>query len=173
MKNTALIIMAALMLSFTACGYTMSRTGGAAGMSAGRYKVSVPLFVNDTYEPLVEKELTAALKDDIASDGRWLLTDSADADLSLTGKVLSFELTPLSYDEKERVQEYRVRIKTEVKLTDLKTGKVVWKDRAIETFSEYRVIRDVTKTKIGRGEAVKKASKDFADEVIIKAMESF
>jgi outer membrane lipopolysaccharide assembly protein LptE/RlpB len=170
-KLLALTILAALLLA--SCGYTLSRKGSQAGPSAGKRNVVIPTFANDTFEPLLERELTQALKDEIAMDGRWVLTDAGDADLSVTGRVTYFELQPLSYDAKERIQEYRIEIRSEVKVTDLKTGDVIWKDPAIETFSEYRVTSDITKSKIGRGEAIKKASKDFAEEFVIKALDTF
>jgi len=171
---TRLFIIAAFAaLTLYSCGYSLSRQGSQTGPSEGAHNVSIPMFTNDTFEPLIERELTSALKDEIALDGRWVLTDAKDADIAVAGRVVSYELQPLSYDIKERIQEYRVNIKTEVKVTEVRTGKVIWKENGIETFSEYRVTRDITKSKIGKGEAIKKASKDFADEFIIKVLDSF
>ena len=168
-----ILVILAISSLLPACGYSLSRTSTPTGIYGGANKVVVPMFVNDTFEPLVEKEFTAALKDKLAIDGRWVLTGRKDADLEVTGRVTQFELVPLSYDAKERILEYRVRIRTEVKVTDIKTGKVLWKDPAMETFSEYRVTEDVTKSKISHQEAVKKASRDFAEEFIIKALDIF
>lgn len=163
--------LAALLL--TGCGYSLSRTGSATGPSQGKYKACVPMFVNDTFEPLVEEEMTAALEDEIMTDGRWVLSTREDADLLVTGRVTQFELAPLSYDAKERVLEYRVKIRSDVKVTDIKTEKVLWKDTGVETFADYRVTEDITKSKIRRGEAVKKAAKGFADDFIIRVLDTF
>lgn len=161
---------AILLLMLNSCGYTISRTGGQSGPPYGASKVAVPLFVNDTFEPLVEKDVTAALQEEIASDGRWSLSDRADADVVVVGRVSQFTLTPLSYDEKERIMEYRVTMKSEIKLLD-KAEKVLWKD-TIDTFADYRVTEDVTKSKIRHGEAVRKASKNMAEEFIIKVLDT-
>ncbi len=169
-----IIALVALRILLPACGYTISKAGSGPGAPEhGVYKVSVPTFVNDTFEPLIEKDLTAALKNEIASDGRWVLTDTKDADLTLTGRVSKFELLPLSYDSHERILEYRVRIRAEVKLTEIKTGKVLWKESGMESISDYHVVQDITKSKINKGEAIKKASKDFAEEFIIEALDRF
>jgi len=168
---TCISLTAALLL--TGCGYSISKGGSAVKPASGGSRVSVQMFVNETFEPLVEKELTSALKDQIAIDGRWRLTDTTDADLSVTGRVTNFELLPLSYDAKERIQEYRVRIKSDIKVTDIKTGTVVWKGANIETFSDYRLTRDITKNKINHSEAVKNASKKLADDFIIRVLDSF
>jgi len=174
MKNIVrplfLLLLTALLSS---CGYTNARTCNISGPAGGGCKATVMMFTNDTYEPLVEEDVTSALKNELALDGRWTLTDRQDADFAVTGRVSTFDLQPLSYDARERIQEYRVRLKVEVKVSDIKAGKVVWKDSGIETYSEYRVTRDITKGKIGRNEAVKKASKDFAEEFVIRALDTF
>ncbi len=173
MFKSSLILLMVMAAFLPSCGYTLSRNGSPAGPAKGAYKVFVPMFTNDAYEPEVEKELTTAFKDEIAQDGRWVLTDAGDADLALSGRVTLFQLLPLSYDSQERVLEYRVLIMAEVKLTDLKTNKVLWKDPAMQAFADYRVTEDITKSKIMKGEAVKKASKYFAEEFIIKALDTF
>jgi len=171
MKTTMLLALALLAL-VSGCGYSLSRTGSQAGPSYGKYRAAVPTFVNDTFEPLVEKDVTAALKDEIAMDGRWVLADRDAADLLVSGRVTKVELVPLTYDANERILEYRIRMKTEARVVELKTGKVIWKD-PIETYADYRVTEDVTKTKIMKGEAVRKASKNFAEEFIIKVLDIF
>jgi outer membrane lipopolysaccharide assembly protein LptE/RlpB len=163
----------AVTVTLSGCGYTLSKTGSESGPLGGKYRVAVPLFVNGTYEPLVEKQVTRALKDELDIDGRWVLTDRGDADLLVSGKVTKVELLPLSYDAQERILEYRVRISVDVKVSDVKTGKVLWKDPDMETFSDYRVIEDITKSKINKGEAIAKASKNFAEEFIIKVLDIF
>jgi hypothetical protein len=169
-----IVVLLLILAVLPACGYTISKAGsGTSAPAHGAYRVCIPTFVNDTFEPLVERDLTAALKDEIAFDGRWVLTDREDADLLVTGHVTRFELQPLSYDSRERILEYRVRIRTEVKLTEIKTGKVLWKDPGMEAISDYHVIEDITKSKINKGEAIRKASKEFAEEFIIKALDTF
>src|SRR5512135_481113 len=111
------IALSLLAVLLSACGYTMSKAGSQAGPMGGKYRVAVPLFVNGTYEPLVEKQVTRALKDELAIDGRWVLTDRGDADLLVSGKVKKFDLQPLSYDAQERILEYRVRLGIDVKVT--------------------------------------------------------
>ncbi|MGA2192137.1 MAG: LptE family protein [Nitrospirota bacterium] len=162
----------ALLFILTACGYTMSGRGSQAGPTKGKYKVSVPLFVNNSYLPLLEEDVTAALKDELALDGRWVLTDTDKADLLVTGVVKGVDLAPLSYDKNQEVMEYGLDMVVEVKVTDLKTSKVVWKN-TMNSFCGYRVTPDVTKTKINKEEAIKKASQNFAEEFVVRVLDSF
>jgi outer membrane lipopolysaccharide assembly protein LptE/RlpB len=174
MRTTGLtVISIALAVMLTGCGYTLSSTGSQTGPTKGVSKVFVPPFVNDTYEPLIEKDFTAALKENLAADGRWVLTDRESSDLRVDGRVKTFTLEPLSYDEKEKILEYRIVVSTAVKVTETKTGKVVVAEQPIQTFADYRLTEDITKSKIRRGEAIRKASQNFAEEFIIKVLDIF
>ncbi|MHB8173036.1 MAG: LptE family protein [Nitrospirota bacterium] len=162
-----------LLVVLPACGYQLARTGSGTGNASGKYKVSIPMFKNDSWEPLVEKDVTDALKEEIALDGRWVITDNGDADILVNGKVTRVDLQPLSYDPQERVLEYRLRMHMDVKVSDIKTGKVIWKKNDFTSFADYRVTVDVTKSKIRKSEAIKYASKRFAEEFIIRVLDTF
>jgi outer membrane lipopolysaccharide assembly protein LptE/RlpB len=162
-----------LLLTLPACGYQLARTGTVTGKGAGKYKVSIPMFENDSWSPLVEKDVTEALKDEIALDGRWVLTDNGDEDILVKGRVARVDLVPLSYDANDRVLEYRLKLHMDVKVSDIKSGKVLWKDGDFVSYADYRVTVDVTKSKIRKEEAIKYASKNFADEFIIRVLDIF
>ena len=162
-----------LLLTLPACGYQLAGRGAGTGNAPGKYKVFVKMFRNDSWEPLAEKDVTAALKEEIAIDGRWMLADEGDADILVDGKVTRVELEPLSYDPQERILEYRLIMHMDVKVSDIKTKKVIWKKNDFTSFADYRVTVDVTKSKIRKEEAIKYASKRFAEEFIIRVLDTF
>jgi outer membrane lipopolysaccharide assembly protein LptE/RlpB len=167
-----LIAMTAIVLSTASCGYSLSGSGAMHDGAGGAYNsISIPIFTNDTFEPLIEYELTSALKTEVAYNGRWAVTDSPGAGLKVAGRVAGFELLPLSYDISERIQEYRLKILMDVSVTDTATGKVVWREAGMEAFADYRVTEDITKSKINKSEAIKKASKNFSEEFVIKVLD--
>jgi len=163
--TAALLIM---LVTLSGCGYTLSRNPKAC--SADACSVSIPLFMNDTLEPLVEKDVTAAIQEEISMDGRWKLSDRDSADVVVEGRVTGFELLPLSYDAKERILEYRLKIRSEIKVRRPKTDKLVWKG-SLESYADFRVTEDVTKTKVRRDEARRMASKKMAGEFIIRVLD--
>lgn len=170
MRPVLLILTAILSITLSSCGYTLSGSSGMDGSGTNYKSLFIPTFVNDTYEPGVESALTGAVKEEIVYDSRWRLTDSGDADLFVTGRVTSVDLLPLTYDAVERIQEYRIRIVSAVSIAD-RDGNVVWKESGMVAFADYRVTEDVTKSKINKSEAVKKASKNFAEEFVIKVLD--
>ncbi len=162
-----------VLVSLPACGYQLAGRGTGTGSASGKYKAFVMMFRNDSYEPLVEKDVTAALKEEIAIDGRWMLTDERDADILVNGRIRKVELEPLSYDPQERILEYRLIIHMDVRVSDIKTKKVIWKKDNFTSYADYRVTVDVTKSKIRKEEAIKYASKRFAEEFIIRVLDRF
>lgn len=155
------VILALLLITFScslvSCGYSMSGTGTLADGASGGYRsIAIPMFSNDTYEPLIEREVTAALKESVAYDGRLRLVDLDDADLVVEGRIARFELQPLTFDSSERIQEYRLKIVSVVKVIESSGEKVIWKDTRMESFADYRVTQDITKSKINKQEAIKR-----------------
>jgi len=171
MNRLTLTAVFAVTIILSGCGYTLYGMGSSDSAQAHR-NVYVSVIRNDTMEPMLDRELTRSLKKEIMQDGRWRLTGPDDAEYSLEGAVKSFKLDPLSYDPRERILEYRVSIKVSLVLKDASSGDVLWKDPDMESFAEYRVTQDITKSKIKKGEAIAKACKILAESFIIKAVDN-
>jgi len=164
------LLMSGLALN-AGCGYSLYGRGSSEG-TLRHHNIYVSIIKNDTFEPMLDRELTRSLKEEIMQDGRWRLTDPEDAEYSLTGSVEHFDLEPLSYDPEERILEYRVNMRVSLTLRNSATDEVLWKDPDMESFAEYRVTQDITKSKIKKGEAISKACKTLAEDFIIKAVDS-
>jgi outer membrane lipopolysaccharide assembly protein LptE/RlpB len=172
MRIALYTLLLSLSAALVSCGYSMSGSGGLVNGSTGKYRtIAIPMFANDTYEPLVEREVTSALKEEVAYDGRLSLVDEADADLVVEGRIVEVDLQPLTFDAADRIQEYRIRIVAEVKVMEPSGESPVWKDSRMESFADYRVTQDVTKSKINKSEAIKKAYRNFAENFVIKVLE--
>jgi len=173
-RRAYILILAVLSVALCSCGYSMKGSAtmnGSPGRSA-YHSIAVPMFENDTFEPLIEKAVSSALKEEILHDGRLVLAGPEDADLVVIGRVKSFELQPLTYDPLERIQEYRLIIISEVRVKERGSEKVLWKDSTIESHADYRVTQDVTKSKINRIEAVRKASKSLSEKFVIRMLDT-
>jgi outer membrane lipopolysaccharide assembly protein LptE/RlpB len=173
MIRTYALILIFLPVMLCSCGYSMRGAGTIKGGSDQAYQsIAVPMFANDTFEPLIEKAVTAALKEEILHDGRLVLTDPENADLVVKGRVKSFELQPLTYDPLERIQEYRLVIVSEVLVMKRGSEQPLWKDSTIESHADYRVTQDVTKSKINKMEAVRKASRNLSEKFVIRMLDT-
>jgi outer membrane lipopolysaccharide assembly protein LptE/RlpB len=173
-KNLRLIISLVSVLFLSSCGYHFSGTG--AIVPQGVKNISIPVFFNATNEPYVDVEVTQAVVEEFMTDGRLKVVSLEEAELALKGRILKFEVIPLSYTPESYVQQYRVRVIVGASLEDVRTKKVLWKEQGIESnfISDYAVaMGNVSGTRIAKDAAIKKASQDIAWTLRSRVLEGF
>jgi outer membrane lipopolysaccharide assembly protein LptE/RlpB len=111
------------------CGY---HTVVARDPISGANGVNVIVFANKTYRPGVPALLARNLVDELAlrTGGRVLPGDQAQ--LELTGAVLSYVSSAVSYTAADQIREYRLSVKVEAVLRERQTRKVLWKGELAE-----------------------------------------
>lgn len=120
------------------CGYHFAG-GENSGVSLRGKTIAVPMFANRALRPNLETVLTGALRDEAAWRSGGKRADAETADLIVTGTVLSYASTPVSYTADDRIREYRAAITAEASLRNRLTGEVLWK--GTQTLSqEYPVV---------------------------------
>jgi outer membrane lipopolysaccharide assembly protein LptE/RlpB len=168
------LVLIALLLLIPACGYHFTPVGGIVPESAKT--IAIPVFINGTYEPLIDTEVTSAVVNEFLTDGRLRVVGPEAADIVLKGTVTKFEITPTSYTADTYVQSYNVSIGVNITVEDAKTNKVLLKDSGVGSVfnSGYAVfIGDITRTKIAKDAAVKNACKDLASTLRSRVLEGF
>jgi len=161
--------MACLLLEL-ACGYRL--VGRDSPIAPGLQQIFIPIFANKTAEPLIEQEITRALRQELMADGRLTLVPMKQADAILEGEILSYALIPLSFDTKDNVTEYRLNMTIKITLQDIKRRKVLFQD-SIKASKEYLVNESIANSEIGRQEALRRAARDFALELLDLLTERF
>jgi outer membrane lipopolysaccharide assembly protein LptE/RlpB len=168
------LVLIALLLLLPACGYHFTPVGGIVPESAKT--IAIPVFINGTYEPLIDTEVTRAVVDEFLADGRLQVVDLEAADVVLKGTVTKFEITPTSYTADTYVQSYNISIGVTITIEDAKAHKALLKDSGVGSVfnSGYAVfIGDITRTKIAKDAAVKNACKDLASTLRSRVLEGF
>jgi outer membrane lipopolysaccharide assembly protein LptE/RlpB len=180
-KNIGFIIPLVLVLlaGLPSCGYHLSGTGGI--VPAGVKTIAVPVFLNATNEPYVDVEVTQAVVEEFMTDGRLKVMNPEEAELALRGKIVKYKVTPLSYNPQSYVQQYRVHLVVDASLEDLRSKKVLWQEKGIESnfISDYTVSFDATSktdiraTRVAKDAAIKQASQDIAWTLRSRVLEGF
>ncbi|MBI3811668.1 MAG: LptE family protein [Nitrospirae bacterium] len=154
------------------CGYHLA---GSNRLPSNIRTIAVPVFYNETFEPSVENTITTAVKQEFLTNSRLaVVNDPEEADLVLKGKIVSFGLTPLTFDRsKSVVLEYRVRIRVEVAIENRRTQKVLWKDAGMESSAEYAINPDTAANRVAQDHAIAEAGKQFAEDVVHRVLEGF
>jgi outer membrane lipopolysaccharide assembly protein LptE/RlpB len=162
------------LLLLPSCGYHISGTGEI--VPEGLKTISIPVFFNATNEPYVDVDVTQAVVEEFMTDGRLKVTGLEDADLVLQGRIVKYEVVPLSYNPQSYVQQYRVRLMVDATLEERRTKKILWQEQGIESsfIADYAVtIGDIRTTKIAKDSALKKASQDIAWTLRSRVLEGF
>jgi len=111
------------------CGYRPVVTRGPLARANG---VNVVLFENKSFRPGVEGVLARDLVHEFAlrTGGRVLPGD--EAELELSGVILSYTTLPVSYTALDTIKEYKTVISVQATLRERRTLKVLWKGDLIE-----------------------------------------
>lgn len=122
------------------------------------------------YRPRLEYDITKALVDRYLFDGNLRIVDRKDADLILTGELVDFRKEPLRYDSNDNVEEYRLRLVTNLEMTDAKNNKLMWKEKGFAGESTYRTGGSLAKSE---SYAVDDAKEDLARRIVEKTVEGW
>lgn len=173
-KSSGLILLFVTCLIVSSCGYHFTPVGGIVPQDAKT--IAIPVFINATYEPLIDTEITKAVVDEFLADGRLQVVDLDAADIVLKGRVTKFEITPTSYTADTYVQSYNVSIGVSITIEDAKARRMLLQDTGVGSVfnSGYAVaVGDITRTKIAKDAAVKSACKDLASTLRSRVLEGF
>ncbi len=162
--NKKVIAFLSLILLFllTGCGYTPRPLLGT-----GLGTITIENLGNKTYQPGLEVLLTQAVRGEFIFDGTLKVVRKAQADLLLSGAVVSYILEPLSYAQDDKAESYRLRIRAKLTLKNLKTDKVVWQDRIVEGDARYLLVGSLASTETqARGKALKNLAREIVRQTI-------
>lgn len=165
------IFLAVTLFFLLGCGYHFA--GRGTGLPANIKKIAIPVFENRTNEPATEETITSIVIREFINDGRLKVVSMNDADAVLRCRITSFEQKPLSIDQNRQVIEYRVILKVDVDLEGLAEKKSLQRQELESSKASYIVTDDIIANKIAKEGAIRKASKDLAEEIINRVIEGF
>jgi hypothetical protein len=116
-----LLFLAAAALAGCA-GYKLGPTNG---LPAGSRSIQVRPFANKTREPRVTEYLSISMRKQLQQDGTYRLETSTRPDILVTGEIIRFVRTGLSYQTNDVLtpQEYTLALVARVVAVDLNSGK--------------------------------------------------
>lgn len=163
--NARLAWLAILTLGMVAgCGYRLG-----SSLPPNLRTVHIPTFVNQTTEPLIEVDLTAATLEEMQRDGTLRIKSAAEADATLQVKLTGFVMDPMRY-EKDRVttaKEYRMRVRAELRMIRT-TNQEVLMQRTVEGYAIFPAPGDLTSAK---KTALPSLAKDLAHRIVESVVE--
>src|SRR5919106_382505 len=154
LRRVLLVGIAALVAG---CGYSVR-----GHLPADVKTVAVPILQNRTTKPAVETEMTRALADAFATDGRLRVVSRDAADSVLEGEVTGYELVSIAFDPAANVRLYRLVVTMNVRFRDVRRNTVLFEQQGLSEKADFRVSGAVSET-ISREEvALRLATADIA-----------
>ena len=163
-RGLVLFVLASLI---PACGY-QPLEGGAGPQ--GPQKLHVTGITNDSLNPWVLAAVSSAIIRQVRLNTRIRMTDESLADVTLSGRVLSYQNDPISFSVQDIGRRYRVRVLLSVTLTRRGTGAVQLKQEITgEAF--YNTGTTAADTRAAEQEATQRAAQDAARQLVVLLVE--
>lgn len=170
MRTVAAVLGAVLVAGLLGgCGY---RTVIGGDPISGVNGVNVVMFANKSYQACVEAVLARDLVDELAlrTGGRVLPGDQAE--LELTGTVLSYGSSAVSYNAQDQIREYLLTISVEAILRNRLTRTVLWKSELVGS-QVYPVNQNLALQRNSEEAAVARISRRLSQDIWQKIGERF
>jgi outer membrane lipopolysaccharide assembly protein LptE/RlpB len=175
-----------LLISLTAllqagCGYHVA--GHNNSLPKSIHVIAVTALENKTNSYRIEQKLTSAtVHEFLARTSFKIVSNPADGDAVLRGKVLSVEAVPLLLDTQTQSQPQTqtgrattmlVTVKCEVSLTESATDKVLYHTENFVFRNEYEVSTDIRSFFEEQDPAIDRLAEDFARKLVAAVIENY
>jgi hypothetical protein len=133
--------------------------------------IAVPVFVNETGQPLLETMTTSAAIQEFQKDGSLRILPRDQADSVIEVKLTKYALSPLRYrhDQTTTAQEYRLTITADVKFVKLGDRKILSQTK-VEGYADFAALADLPGEQRA---ALPKASEDLAHRIVKVVVEAW
>lgn len=169
------IALVALFVAFAVggCGYHVAGRGDALPKTI--HVIAVPALENKTTSYRIEQKLTAAtVHEFLAKTPYRVVSDPANGEAVLRGKVLSLEAAPLLFDTATaRATTMLVTVKCEITMTDNATQKVLYHTDNFLFRNEYEISTDVKSFFEEQDPALDRLAQDFAARLVAAVTENY
>jgi outer membrane lipopolysaccharide assembly protein LptE/RlpB len=172
-------LIAVATLGVGGCGYHVA--GRNPALPKNINVIAVPAMENKTTAYRIEQKLTAATIHEFLAKTRYkIVSDANGGDAVLTGKVLSLEAIPLTFQSTStattstaQATTMLVIMKCEVTFTDRATDKVLYHSDNFLFRGEYELSTDVRSFFQEGDPAVDRMAKDFAARLVAAVTENY
>jgi hypothetical protein len=175
--NSLLVVQVCVIIlvaaAFGGCGYHVA--GKSDALPKSIHVVAVPALENETASYRIEQRLTAAtVHEFLAKTPYRVVSNPANGDALLRGKVLSLEAVPLLFDTTTgRATTMLVTVKCEVTFEERDTGKVLFHSDNFLFRNEYEISTDVKSFFEEQDPALDRLAQDFAARLVAAVTENF
>ena len=170
------LIVATLLVS-SGCGYALA--GRGAFLPDYIRTIGVPQFANNTQVFDVDKRVSDRVRAELSNRGKYrVFPNETGTDAVLTGEINSITFAPASLNQQQQVTRMLLIMTAKVEFKDLKSGKVLWSNPALQFRDEFEPTTgtSVTDASAFFGQdtnALERVATEFARSVVSALLEAF
>jgi len=154
------------------CGYAL--VGRGSNIPEDVKSVFLQPLENRTQRSQVEQALTRAIADELVTRQRFSVVGSAEqADAVISGAVVGFLATPVSFDGTGRATEYEISITAQIAFKRSGEDKAIWASDRYNFRETYPIEATEAEYFDREDEAIEEASKRFAETMVSDLLEGF
>jgi outer membrane lipopolysaccharide assembly protein LptE/RlpB len=155
------------------CGYRVA--GRSNSLPKSIHVIAVLALENKTNSYRIEQRLTTAtVHEFLAKTSYRVVSDPANGDAVLRGKVLSLEAVPLLFDTTTgRATTMLVTVKCEITFEERETGKILYHTDNFIFRNQYEISTDVKSFFEEQDPALDRLAQDFAARLVAAVMENY
>lgn len=168
MSKPALAWVVVVPLLLGGCGYSLRGT-----LPSHLKTIAVPVFVNRTSEPGVERVITQAVIAAFSSSGQLKVVSPERADSILAGEIVAYRLQGLAFDPQERVQQYRLWLTLNLEFRDVRKNAMLWRQEGIQERADFRVPGQVAATISQEETALREAAVIIGRAIVNRTVNRF
>jgi outer membrane lipopolysaccharide assembly protein LptE/RlpB len=169
----AALLMSLIAMLQAGCGYHVA--GHNNSLPKTIHVIAVTALENKTTSYRIEQKLTSAtVHEFLARTPYKIVSNPADGDAVLRGKVVSLEAVPLLFDTQSgRATTMLVTVKCEASLTETATDKVLYHSENFVFRNEYEISTDVPSFFEEQDPALDRLAQDFARKLVAAVIENY
>jgi outer membrane lipopolysaccharide assembly protein LptE/RlpB len=155
------------------CGYHVAGHNNSLPQSI--HVIAVTSLENKTTSYRIEQKLTSAtVHEFLARTPYKIVSNAADGEAVLRGKVVSVEAVPLLFDTQSgRATTMLVTVKCEVSLTESATDKVLYHSENFVFRNEYEISTNVPSFFEEQDPALDRLAQDFAKKLVAAVIDNY
>src|SRR6266404_5496432 len=155
------------------CGYHVA--GRSDSLPKSIHVIAIPSLENKTTSYRIEQRLTTAtVHEFLAKTSYRVVSNPANGDAVLRGKVLSVEAVPLLFDTATgRATTMLVTVKCDVTLEERETGKILYHSDNFLFRNQYEISTDVKSFFEEQDPALDRLAQDFAARLVASVTEYY
>lgn len=148
-----------------ACGYR-----GEARLPDDLKRIHLDVSDAGSIRPGLQTNVTQALTQRILTAGGQIVPDKAQADTMVTATITALQNDSVAFDPSDIAQRFRVVIVVQLRVTQ-REGKVELTNEQVRGQAYYSAPSGVTGTEVAQNDAIRRAIRDLADQVVTRVVE--